>query len=125
MNQPLAVRVATEIYGRANTENVQEVLLTTPTPTARDLITAHISAELDSQLESRALGDSHSPHLLAVSGTRASVADTTAQTWSALIERRALLVVDGSAITDLNAPLQLSWRSQISLVRVLPLLIGG
>lgn len=41
-----------------------------------------------------------------------------------LAERRYLLVVDGAAIMDLHTPLTLTPQSQITFVRLLPL-IGG
>ena len=48
----------------------------------------------------------------------------TARAYAGLAEHRYLLVVDGVAMSDLDAPLSLTERSIVSFVRLLPL-IGG
>lgn len=108
MSELLTIQVTTGVYGQHTERSAAPVRVDLPsaTPTARDLITAQVQAELQGQ----------------------SVAEQRAaeqRAWSALAERRSLLVIDGAPVTNLDAPLKLSGRSQISVMSMLPLLFGG
>jgi len=108
MSELLTIQVTTGVYGQSPARGGApvRVALPTPTPTARDLIAAQVQAELPGQpaAEQRAAEQ---------------------RAWAALAEQRSLLVIDGAPVTNLDAPLKLSGRSQISVVRMLPLLFGG
>lgn len=108
MSERLTIQITTGVYGQNPEQSSAPVRLQlpTPSPTVRDLIAAQVQAELREQ----------------------SLAEQRAaeqRAWAALAERRSLLMVDGAAVTNLDAPLKLSVRSQVSVVRMLPLLFGG
>lgn len=123
MYRAITIPITTCIYGHNSGRETLMVQLPCAALSARDLIAAHVSAELEQTLICQAVG-ANSP----ISGSCVDETDldeATKRAWAALIERRTLLVVDGATVTDLDTPLNLSGRSQISLVQVLPLLIGG
>ncbi len=130
MHEPLTVRLTTGIYGQRAATNTTPIQLVLPDrmPTARDLIAAHVSTSFEQTLACRTVGAPLQAQLRRAGRAEVPPADlaaATARAWAALAERRALLVVDGAPVTDLDAPLHLDSRSEVCLMQVLPLLIGG
>ena len=133
MLETLTLAVTTRLYGLGAERATPPVVVVVPkhTATARELIAAHVAAEVrraqDCRTGSLALHYLLNDNLRACPGAPADTLDVlseTARALTAMAERRYLLVVDGSAVTDLDAPLELSGRSVVSFVRLLPL-IGG
>jgi len=133
MHETLTLAVTTRLYGLGAERATPPIFVVVPgrATTARELIAAHVAAEVrraqDCRTGSLALHYMLNDNLRACPSAPAGTLDVLAETARALAgmaERRYLLVVDGSAVTDLDAPLELSGRSVVSFVRLLPL-IGG
>ncbi|GAB4210298.1 MAG: hypothetical protein OHK0022_43100 [Roseiflexaceae bacterium] len=133
MQETLTLEVTTRLYGLGAERVAPPVFVVVParTVTARELIAAHVQAEVRQAQQARV--GSLALHYLLDDDLRARPeaaasaldADTeAARACDALAGRRYLLVVDGTTVTDLDAPVELSARSVVSFVRLLPL-IGG
>lgn len=133
MHHPLTLEVTTRLFGLGTPRDTTPVYLSLPTATttARALIDAHVQAEVERAIDMRT--GSLALHYLLDANVRAqpeasaSALDSRTEierAYTGLCERRFLLVVDGSSITELDAPLEVSERSVVSFVRLLPL-IGG
>lgn len=133
MSQTMTVPVTTHLYGLGSERRTPAVfvLLSERKLPARDLIAEHVRAEIQRAERDRA--SSLALHYLLADDVRAapqegapalSVEREIARAWAGLTERRYMLVVDGVAISELDAPLALTERSRVSFVRLLPL-IGG
>jgi hypothetical protein len=133
MNATMTLEVTTHLYGlgaERRTPPVYVVLAERTLP-ARALIAEHVRGEVLRTQQSRTA--SLGLHYLLADDLRTSptpadslldVDAEIARAWSGLSERRYMLVVDGVAISDLDAPLALTERSRVNFVRLLPL-IGG
>jgi hypothetical protein len=134
MTQPLSLQVTTHVFGLGNTRTTEPVFIVVPQrdTTARALIAEHVHAEVQRANAMRT--SSVALHYLLADDLRHSStpcpvptlddAAETARAYAGLAERRYMLVVDGVAMNDLDAPLTLTERSSVSFVRLLPL-IGG
>ncbi|HEU4324563.1 MAG TPA: hypothetical protein VFS21_15580 [Roseiflexaceae bacterium] len=131
--ETLTLEVSTRLYGLGAERVAPPVLVAVParTVTARELVAAHVEAEVRQAQVARA--GSLALHYLLDSDLRArpdaatpalDVQAETQRACEALAGRRYLLVVDGTAVIDLDAPVELSERSVVCFVRLLPL-IGG
>jgi hypothetical protein len=134
VSEPLTLEVTTQVYGLGTAPNLSPVyvLLTERTLTARELVAEHVRAELQRATVQRSSSlalhyllddDLHADQLPAATPTSDSDQEI-ARALHALQERRYLLVVDGTTIDRLDAPLTITERSQVQFVRLLPL-IGG
>lgn len=133
MHEPLTLAVTTRLYGLGAERAAPPVFVVVEShsTTPRELIAAHVAAEVrrsqDCRAGSLALHYMLDDDLRACPAAPAPTLDVVAETARALTglaERRYLLVVDGDAVSDLDAPLALSSRSVVNFVRLLPL-IGG
>jgi hypothetical protein len=134
MTETLSLQVSTHVFGLGNARTTEPIYIVLPqrTTTARALIAAHVRAEVQQANATRTsslalhylladdLRHSPTPHVLPTLDDTAE----TARAYAGLAERRYVLVVDGVAMSDLDAPLTLTERSIVSFVRLLPL-IGG
>jgi hypothetical protein len=126
--------VTTHVFGLGNARTTEPIYVVLPQrdTTARALIAEHVRAEVQRANATRTsslalhylLADDlrHTPSPLTLP-TLDDNAETT-RAYAGLAVRRYLLVVDGVAVSDLDAPLTLTDRSVVSFVRLLPL-IGG
>ena len=134
MTETLSLQVSTHVFGLGNARTTEPIFIVLPqrTITARALIAEHVRAEVQRANATRT--SSLALHYLLADDLRHSLAPLvlptlddaaeTARAYTGLAERRYLLVVDGEAMSDLDAPLTLTERSIVSFVRLLPL-IGG
>jgi hypothetical protein len=134
MTQPLSLQVTTHVFGLGTTRMTEPIFIVVPEreTTARALIAEHVHAEV--QRANALRTSSLALHYLLADDLRYSAppgavptlddAAETARAYAGLTERRYMLVVDGVAMHDLDAPLTLTERSRVSFVRLLPL-IGG
>lgn len=132
MHAPITLPITTHLYGLGSERRTPPVyvLLTEHTVCARDLIAAHVRAELARAAQART--SSLALHYLLADDVRTAPplptepmeATEIAHAWAGLTEHRYMLVVDGVACTELDASLTLTERSRVSFVRLLPL-IGG
>jgi hypothetical protein len=134
MAETMTLEVNTFVFGLGSERKAPPILVCLPERSlpARALIAEHVRAELERARASRAV--SLALHYLLADNLRArqtpaeppaaDVAGETERAWAGLAERRYVLVVDGLAVHDLDAPLSLTERSVVSFVRLLPL-IGG
>lgn len=134
MTETLSLQVTTHVFGLGNARTTEPIfiVLQQRTTTARALIAEHVRAEVRRANAMRTsslalhylLADDlrHSPAPLVV--PTLDDAAETARAYTGLAERRYMLVVDGEAMSDLDAPLTLTEHSIVSFVRLLPL-IGG
>jgi hypothetical protein len=134
MTETLTLEVTTHVFGLGAARTTEPIYVVLPQrdTTARILITEHVRAEVQRAKATRAT--SLALHYLLTDDLRHAPIPLTSPTlddnaeiaraYSGLAERRYLLVVDGVAMSDLDAPLMLTDRSVISFVRLLPL-IGG
>ena len=134
MNETLSLQVTTHVFGLGNARTTEPIYISLPQrhTTARALIAEHVRAEVRRANTMRT--SSLALHYLLADDLRRSPAPRalptldqaaeTARAYAGLAERRYMLVVDGVALSDLDAPLALTERSNISFVRLLPL-IGG
>jgi hypothetical protein len=132
MSETMTLPVTTYVYGMGAERSVPTVyvVLSQPATSGRALIAEHVRAEIqrahDGRLASLAL------HYILADNPRTPPLDSPTldidseidRACAGLAARRYLLVVDGVAMHDLDAPLCLTERSQINFVRLLPL-IGG
>ncbi|MCU0493253.1 MAG: hypothetical protein MUD01_16830 [Chloroflexaceae bacterium] len=145
MNETMTLEVSTCVYGLGRSATTPPLLLSLPALSsgaghaaslpARDLIAAHVRAEVERAHTTR-VGSIALHYLLAddprLKPTAAQpeatptlrMEDEIARAWQGLAERRYMLLVDGMAVTDLDTPLTLTGRSRVNFVRLLPL-IGG
>jgi hypothetical protein len=132
MSETMTLPVTTYLYGMGAERSVPPVyvVLHERATSARALIAEHVRAEIqrahDGRLASLALhyilaDDPRTP--LPASPTLDADSEID-RACAGLAARRYLLVVDGVAMHDLDASLRLTERSQVSFVRLLPL-IGG
>lgn len=135
MQGMLTVKVTTRVYGlgmeRIAPPNV--VALPTPTTSARNLLAAHVRAEAAhmqrQQQPSVALhymlaDDLAKQPAPASERSAVDVQAETARAWQSLTDRRYLLVVDGNPVDELDAPLNLTPESRISVMRLVPMVTG-
>jgi hypothetical protein len=134
MTETLSLQVTTHVFGLGNARTTEPIFIVLPqhTTTARALIAEHVRAEVRRANAMRT--SSLALHYLLADDLRHSPAPLilptlddaaeTARAYTGLAERRYMLVVDGEAMSDLDAPLTLTERSIVSFVRLLPL-IGG
>jgi hypothetical protein len=132
MSETITLPVTTYVYGMGAERRVPPVyvLLRERSTTGRALIAEHVRMEVQRTQQSRCT--SLALHYILAEDPRselltAAVLDVDAEiarACAALAARRYLLVVDGAAVADLDAPLALTERSQVHFVRLLPL-IGG
>src|SRR4029078_361967 len=131
MNATITLEVTTHLYGlgaERRTPPVYVVLAERRLP-ARALIAEHVRGECQRTKQNRTA--SLGLHYLLADDLRTSptpadslldVDAEIARAWSGVSERRDMLVVDGVAISDLDAPLALTERSRVNFVRLLPLI---
>lgn len=127
----LTLPITTHLFGLGASRQTDPLFVSIPEDVVRpyDLIAAHVQAEVQ-RAQSRRESSIALHYLLADDvrqDPRLLEVDITAEVHRAqvgLSERRYLLVVDGSAIMDLMAPLTLTPQSQVAFIRLLPL-IGG
>jgi hypothetical protein len=132
MSETMTLPVTTYVYGIGTERTVPPVyvVLREPATSARTLIAEHVREEIqraqNSRLASLALHYilADDPRMPPIGGPALDIDREIERACAGLAERRYLLVVDGVAMHDLDAPLQLTERSQIHFVRLLPL-IGG
>ena len=134
MTQPLSLQVTTHVFGLGNARTTEPIFIVVSQrdTTARALIAEHVHAEV--QRANALRTSSLALHYLLADDVRQPAppnpvptlddASEAARAYAGLAERRYMLVVDGVAVNDLDAPLALTERSSISFVRLLPL-IGG
>lgn len=132
MNQAPHVEVRTFLYGlgQEHQAHPNHVPLAASTVPARDLIAAHVRAEVARATLARS--ESLALHYILADDVRSAPLDTDTidpeaeviRAWDGLVRRRFMLSVDGEAIVDLDAPLVLSARSLVCFVRLIPL-VGG
>src|SRR6266508_2729429 len=134
MTQPLSLQVTTHVFGLGNARTTEPIFIVLPqrTTTARGLIAEHVRAEVRRANAMRT--SSLALHYLLEDDLRHSPAPLilptlddaaeTARAYTGLAERRYMLLVDGEAMSDLDAPLTLTDRSIVSFVRLLPLIVG-
>jgi hypothetical protein len=134
MTDSLSLQVTTHVFGLGSARTTEPIYVVLPEreTTARALIAEHVHAEV--RRANRLRTSSLALHYLLADDLRRSPApralptlDDAAETalaFAGLAEHRYMLVVDGLAICDLDAPLTLTERSSVSFVRLLPL-IGG
>jgi hypothetical protein len=127
----LTLPVTTHLFGLGSSRQTDPLFVSIPEQVVlpHDLVAAHVQTEVQRAQERHE--SSIALHYLLADDVRQNPAlpevDITAEVKRAqvgLSERRFLLVVDGSAIMDLVAPLTLTPHSQIAFIRLLPL-IGG
>jgi hypothetical protein len=134
MTESLSLQVTTHVFGLGNARTTEPIYIVLPqrNTTARALIAEHVHAEVQcaNALRTSSLAlhylladDLHHSPVPCVLPTLDDTAET-ARAYAGLAERRYVLVVDGVAMSDLDAPLTLTERSIVSFVRLLPL-IGG
>jgi hypothetical protein len=132
MSETMTLPVTTYVYGMGAEQRVPPVyvLLQERSTTARALIAEHVRSEVQrtrqSRLNSLALHYilADDPRLEPSAAVDLDIDAEIARACTALASRRYLLVVDGAAVAELDAPLALTERSQVHFVRLLPL-IGG
>ncbi len=132
MTQAPHIEVRTFLYGLGQERQARPTHLTLAASTvpARDLIAAHVRAEVAHATTTRS--ESLALHYILADDVRSAppAADTidpeaeVARAWEGLAARQFLLSVDGEAIVDLDTPLALSARSLVCFVRLIPL-VGG
>lgn len=133
MSEPMTLPVTTYLFGLGAERKAPPVyiLLEERTTTARALIEEHVRAEVERSHSNRSA--SLALHYMLSDNIRQQPTPTlhtldlaaeTARAYAGLTARRYVLVVDGVAIHDLDAPLTLTKRSVVCFVRLLPL-IGG
>ena len=134
MTETLSLQVSTHVFGLGNARTTEPIFIVVPQrdTTARALIAEHVHAEVQRANAMRT--SSLALHYLLADDLRHSApsspvptlddAAETARAYAGLAERRYMLVVDGVAMHELDAPLTLTERSSVSFVRLLPL-IGG
>lgn len=129
MTQAPLVEIRTFLYGLGQERQARPsyVPLAARTVPARDLLAAHVRAEVEraaaSHRESLAL------HFILADDVREGTppaealdAETVvACAWAGLAARRFILSVDGDVVPDLDTPLTLSERSLICLARLVTL----
>lgn len=132
MTQAPLVEIRTLLYGLGQERQARPnfVPLAERTLPARDLIAAHVRAEVARAATTRSA--SLALHYILADDVRAGVpAEATldaeaevARAWAGLAARRYILAVDGEAVADLDTALALSERSLVCFVRLIPL-VGG
>jgi hypothetical protein len=134
MIETLTLEVTTQVFGLGNVRTTEPIYVVLPQhdTTARALVAEHVRAEVQRANATRT--NSLALHYLLADDLRHTPIPPTSSTlddhveaaraYAGLAERRYLLVVDGVAVSDLDAPLRLSDRSVVNFVRLLPL-IGG
>ena len=133
MSETTTLEVTTHVFGMGTEHKTSPVfvVLDQHTTTARALIAEHVRAEMARAQQART--SSLALHYLLSDNVRVTPTSTTfsldvdaeiARAYTSLVERRYMLVVDGIAVNDPDAPLTLTDRSNVSFVRLLPL-IGG
>ncbi len=134
MTEILTLEVTTQVFGLGSPRTTEPIYVGLPQrdTTARALVAEHVRAEV--QHANAARTSSLALHYLLADDLRQTPIPPTSPTlddnaetaraYAGLAERRYLLVVDGVAVSDLDAPLMLTDRSVVSFVRLLPL-IGG
>ena len=132
MSEPMTLPVTTSLYGVGAERRTPPIylVLRERSTSPRALIAEHVREELQQAHASRA--NSLALHYLLADDPRLQPNDRSAsdipseidRACAGLAERRYLLLIDGTAIYDLDVPLLLTERSQVHFVRLLPL-IGG
>ncbi len=134
MSETMTLAVTTYVFGLGAERKTPPVYvrLHERTLPARALIAEHVRAEVQRAQSCRT--SSLALHYMLADDLRASPAPSvtptldaeteTCRAYTGLAERRYILVVDGVGVHDLDAPLNLTERSVVSFVRLLPL-IGG
>jgi len=134
MTETLTLEVTTHLFGLGSPRTTEPIYVVLPQrdTTARALIAEHVRAEVQRANATRT--SSLALHYLLADDLRHTTIPRTlpslddhaeiTSAYAGLAERRYLLVVDGVAVSDLDAPLMLTDRSVVSFVRLLPL-IGG
>src|SRR5215831_17350003 len=134
MNETMTLEVTTYLFGLGAERKTPPVYVALKERTlpAQALIAEHVRAEVQRAQECRTA--SLALHYMLDDNLRVNpapepaepldVAAETARALAGLAQRRYMLIVDGEAVTNLDAPLTLTERSVVSFVRLLPL-IGG
>jgi hypothetical protein len=133
MNECMVLEVSTHLFGLGAQRSTTPVLieLAERMVPVQALLAAHVRAEV-ARAQQRREG-SLALHYMLADDLRAAPQPASgaidldaelARAYAGLRERRFLLVVDGTALTELDQTLALTERSQVSFVRLLPL-IGG
>ena len=134
MTETLTLEVTTHVFGLGNGRASEPIYVVLPerNTSARALIAEHVRTEVQRANAMRT--SSLALHYLLADdlrrtpspGTSPTLDENaeTARAYAGLAARRYLLVVDGVAVSDPDAPLMLTDRSVVSFVRLLPL-IGG
>jgi len=132
MSETITLPVTTYVYGMGTERGVPPayIVLREHATSARTLIAEHVRAEIQRAQKGRLA--SLALHYILADDPRSTPLDSPTldidgeidRACAGLATRRYLLVVDGVAMHDLDAPLCLTERSQIQFVRLLPL-IGG
>lgn len=134
MTETLTLEVTTYVFGMGKARTTEPIYVVLPQreTTARAIIAEHVRAELQRANAARATSlalhylladDLHHNPIPNAPPTLDDGAEI-ARAHAGLLERRYLLVVDGVAANDLDAPLSLTDRSVVRFMRLLPL-IGG
>ena len=127
----LTLPISTHLYGLGSARETSPIYVLLPQEQVRphELVAAHVQAEILRAQSSR--DTSLALHYLLADDVRQrptevsiDVALEISRAQDGLAQRRFMLVVDGEAISDFNAPLTLTPHSRIAFVRLLPL-IGG
>jgi len=134
MSPTVTVTVTTYVFGLGAERKAPPVLVCLPEEhvSARTLIAWHVQAEIERAHAARStslalhylLSDQRQLYAPPAPGAALDRVTETTRAYDGLSERRYVLVVDGVAVTDLEADLLLSERSAVSFIRLLPL-IGG
>lgn len=132
MSQTPQVEVRTFLYGLGQERQARpaQVALSAATVPARDLIAAHVRAEVARAATTRT--ESLALHYILADDARSAPAaadsiDVEAEVARALAGLRAqrfILTVDGEPVADLDTQLSLSERSLVCFVRLIPM-VGG
>lgn len=129
--QVFTIPVTTHLFGLGSSRQTDPIVVTLPAEVVLpyDLIAAHVQAEVQRAQQRRE--SSIALHYLLADDVRddpipieIDITNEVNRAQVGLSERRYLLVVDGSAVMDLVAPLTLTAQSQVAFIRLLPL-IGG
>ncbi len=133
MSEPLTIGLSTHLFGAGPARATQAVyvLLEERHTTARALLGEYVRREI-AQLSQRRATSLALHYMLATTPTSPPTTDRDASSieaeiasaCAALSNRHVLLLVDGTPVDDIDAPLSLTERSQVRFVRLLPL-IGG
>lgn len=133
VNDPVQIAVTTQIFGLGGGRPALPTLveLHERTVSARTLIAEHVRGELGRVAQRRtsslALHYLLSDDVRSEPGALAAAPDVDREVrraWRGLAEKRYVLVVDGTAVDELDATVALTEQSRISFVRLLPL-VGG